>query len=89
MGDLINPSTIWKLVGSVSAIIGVLCFGFSSTFTDLFGEWDYRRFLVYIFDQFICPVLHFAGQGNSSFRECPKPCDGLQFSSDHLVLLLA
>ncbi|KAJ7958355.1 Exocyst subunit Exo70 family protein [Quillaja saponaria] len=37
----------WRIVGLVSSIVGFSCYGLSSTFTDLFGEWNPLKIVIY------------------------------------------
>ncbi|KAL2338938.1 hypothetical protein Fmac_013384 [Flemingia macrophylla] len=46
---------VWRLVGFVSTIVGLLCYGLSSSFNHLFGEWTMLKIFIYtIFSLFIC-----------------------------------
>lgn len=43
-----NESMIWKVVGLVSAMIGLVCFGLSSTYKMSFGKLGSAGLLVYV-----------------------------------------
>ncbi|KAI9116120.1 hypothetical protein K1719_013050 [Acacia pycnantha] len=48
MGDVITQSTIWKFVGGVSAITGLVCFALSSSYDMSFGKLGCGGHLVYL-----------------------------------------
>ncbi|KAL2317417.1 hypothetical protein Fmac_031293 [Flemingia macrophylla] len=47
--------SVWRFVGFVSTVVGLLCYAPSSSFHYLFGEWNLLKILLYtVFSLFIC-----------------------------------
>ncbi|KAK2430442.1 hypothetical protein P8452_43829 [Trifolium repens] len=49
---LMQPK-VWRVLGFASAIVGLLCYAFSSSFNYLFGDWNLLKILLYIVFSFI------------------------------------
>lgn len=43
----INANIIWRIVGIVSSVIGLLCYALSPSFNRLFGRWNILKFFLY------------------------------------------
>lgn len=52
---LLQPK-VCKFVCFVSSVVGLLCYAFSSSFTDLFGKWNWWKLLLYIIFSFIVTI---------------------------------
>ncbi|KAL2317415.1 hypothetical protein Fmac_031291 [Flemingia macrophylla] len=51
----LSQVAVWRFVGFVSTFVGLLCYGLSSSFNYLFGEWNLLKILLYtVFSLFIC-----------------------------------
>lgn len=49
---------VWRFVGFVSAIVGLLCYALSSSFNYLFGEWNSLKIVLFgVFSFIICLVV--------------------------------
>lgn len=62
---------VWRFVGFVSSIVGLVCYALSSSFNCLFGEWNLMKIILYCaFSLFICLWSLFAKvcQRSSSLR---------------------
>ncbi|KAF7816183.1 Calmodulin-binding transcription activator 5 [Senna tora] len=58
---LMQPPMLWKCVGFVSSVIGLVSYALSSSFTHLFGEWNLLKILIYAgFSLIICSIMLFA-----------------------------
>ncbi|CAL0315607.1 unnamed protein product [Lupinus luteus] len=52
---------IWRIVGFVSAVVGLLCYALSSSFSLLFGDWNFMKIFLYcVFSFIICFITLFA-----------------------------
>ncbi|XP_045829158.1 exocyst complex component EXO70A1-like [Trifolium pratense] len=49
---------VWRFVCSVSAVIGLLCYGLSSSFNYLFGHWNVLKIVLYSLFSFIIGFLN-------------------------------
>ncbi|KAK7276048.1 hypothetical protein RIF29_17179 [Crotalaria pallida] len=57
---LMQPK-VYRFVGFVSAVVGLLCYALSSSFNHLFGHWNFFKiFLYFIFSFIICFMTLFA-----------------------------
>lgn len=55
MARWLKKEAVWRYVGFVSTIVGLLCYGLSSSFNSLFGEWSLLKIFLYsVFSLFIC-----------------------------------
>ncbi|KAG4382958.1 hypothetical protein AAZX31_14G184800 [Glycine max] len=55
MARWLKKEAVWRYVGFVSTILGLLCYGLSSSFNSLFGEWSLLKIFLYsVFSLFIC-----------------------------------
>ncbi|OIW04389.1 hypothetical protein TanjilG_32581 [Lupinus angustifolius] len=58
---------IWRIVGFVSAVVGLLCYALSSSFNLLFGDWNFFKIFLYcVFSFIICFITLFAKVGQFS-----------------------
>ena len=54
---------VWRFVGFVAAVIGLLCNALSSSFNYLFGEWNLLKITLYtVFSFIICVLILFAAR---------------------------
>ncbi|PNX85186.1 exocyst complex component, partial [Trifolium pratense] len=52
---------LWRFVGFVSSIVGLLCYGLSSSFNYLFGDWNLLKIFLYsVFSLIISLIILFA-----------------------------
>ncbi|KAE9606026.1 hypothetical protein Lal_00024704 [Lupinus albus] len=52
---------VWRFMGFVSAVIGLLCYSLSSSFNHLFGSWNSLKIFLYLcFSFIICFITLFA-----------------------------
>ncbi|XP_045828936.1 exocyst complex component EXO70B1-like [Trifolium pratense] len=57
---LMQPK-LWRFVGFVSSIVGLLCYGLSSSFNYLFGDWNLLKIFLYsVFSLIISLIILFA-----------------------------
>ncbi|XP_058758440.1 uncharacterized protein LOC131631688 [Vicia villosa] len=64
---LTRKPTIWRFVCFVSSIVGLLCFALSSSFNNLFGNWNFFKVFLYtIFSFIICLTILFANTCQTS-----------------------
>ncbi|KAF7816185.1 WRKY family transcription factor [Senna tora] len=57
---LIHP-LLWRIVGFASSVIGLLCYALSSSFIQLFGNWNLLKIILYSAISFsICTIMLFA-----------------------------
>ncbi|KAK4278681.1 hypothetical protein QN277_016496 [Acacia crassicarpa] len=81
--DLLNHSIFVRTVGSLSCVVGLLCYALSSSFKFLFGEWNPTKIVLYIILSSIISVgVLFEAKSRVSFVSKLKP--HVQF----LVLML-
>ncbi|QCE01020.1 exocyst complex component 7 [Vigna unguiculata] len=51
----LKQTAVWRFVGFFSTVVGLVCYGRSSSFTLLFGEWSlFKIFLYTVFSLFVC-----------------------------------
>ncbi|KAI9078273.1 hypothetical protein K1719_039775 [Acacia pycnantha] len=80
--NLLNHSIFGRTVGSLSCVVGLLCYALSSSFKSLFGEWNPTKIVLYIILSSIISVVVFAANSRVSVVSKLKP--HVQF----LVLML-
>ncbi|KAE9596064.1 putative exocyst complex component Exo70, cullin repeat-like-containing domain-containing protein [Lupinus albus] len=57
----LTQTKIWRIVGFVSAVVGLLCYALSSSFNLLFGDWNFSKIFLYcVFSFIICFITLFA-----------------------------
>jgi len=58
-----NANIMWRLVGIVSSVIGLLCYALSPSFNRLFGRWNILKFFLYgAFSLVILTIILFTKQ---------------------------
>nr|AFK45993.1 unknown [Medicago truncatula] len=63
----VRQPKIWRFVGFVSAVAGLLCYALSSSFNHLFGNWNLLKIILYTFFSFIiCLAILFANKWQNS-----------------------
>ncbi|RDX83109.1 Scarecrow-like transcription factor PAT1, partial [Mucuna pruriens] len=61
MGRWVTQAQIWRFVCLTSSVIGLICYGLSSSFILLFGNWNLLKILSYsVFSFAICLAVWFA-----------------------------
>ncbi|KAI9074863.1 hypothetical protein K1719_043171 [Acacia pycnantha] len=81
--NLLDHSVLGRIVGSLSCVVGLLCYALSSSFKSLFGEWNPTKIVLYIIlISIISVVVLFEAKSRVSFVSKLKP--HVQF----LVLML-
>ncbi|KAJ7958354.1 Exocyst subunit exo70 family protein [Quillaja saponaria] len=53
VSKILRLPIVWKLVGLGSSIVGFSCYALSSIFTDLFGEWNPLKIVIYSLVSFL------------------------------------
>jgi len=52
---------VWRFVGCVSAVVGLVCYAVSSSFNHLFGNWTLWKIVLYtVFSFIICFIILYA-----------------------------
>ncbi|KAK7276064.1 hypothetical protein RIF29_17196 [Crotalaria pallida] len=46
-------TVVWRFVGFVSSVVGLLCYALSSSFNNLFGHWNFFKIFLYFIFSFI------------------------------------
>jgi hypothetical protein len=49
---------VWKFVGFVSAVVGLVCYALSSSFNHLFGNWNLLKIILYTVLSFIICLMN-------------------------------
>lgn len=44
---MIVQKKLWRIVGFLSSVIGLICYALSSSFNHLFGEWNFLKIILY------------------------------------------
>ncbi|KAI9074849.1 hypothetical protein K1719_043157 [Acacia pycnantha] len=71
--DLLNHSIFVRTVGSLSCVVGLLCYSLSSSFKSLFGEWNPTKIVLYLILSYIISVVVFAAKSRLSVVSNLKP----------------
>ncbi|KAJ1437532.1 hypothetical protein SESBI_03524 [Sesbania bispinosa] len=70
---------LWRVVGFISSVFGLICYALSSSFKHLFGEWNIFKIIVYMCH----PLLFFHC---SSFQNGFSTEIGTQGMEDHVAV---
>ena len=58
-----DADTVWRLVGLMSCVVGLLCYAFSPAFNQLIGGWKTYKIVLYgVFYVVICTAMFYAKQ---------------------------
>ena len=55
--SLLKKPQLWRFMGFVSSVIGLICYALSSPFKHIFGEWKFWKILLYSLASFIICIM--------------------------------